>query len=100
MWRGVAAALQTFAGGKHHRAGPRSRRPLAPLRHGGIGAREVSRVAKACRVESEMGRLVLDLAYAAQLWCGNHRLHVARVTREWRDLAAGTGRSPADAMAL
>ncbi|MEP6650126.1 MAG: helicase C-terminal domain-containing protein [Lapillicoccus sp.] len=65
--------------------------PLKGLQNGGVGAREITRVAKASRVDPSVVRLVLDLACAAGLveqdgpvlWWGD-------VTRAWRDLDAGS----------
>ncbi|KGN41801.1 helicase-associated domain-containing protein [Knoellia aerolata] len=89
--RESAAALQTFAEASITILDHVRDRPLTPLRHGGIGAREVSRVGKVCRIESQMVRLVLDLAYAAQLLVWDHTGYAwGESTREWRDLDAGT----------
>jgi hypothetical protein len=64
--------------------------PLAWLRSGGVGAREVSRVAKACHVEVPTVRLVLECAYAAGLleW-GATGLACGHVAGAWRDLEPG-----------
>jgi Helicase conserved C-terminal domain len=65
-------------------------RPVAWVRTGGIGAREVSRVAKACKVEVPVVRLVLECAYAAGLleWDGPV-LRCGEVAGAWRDLDPG-----------
>jgi hypothetical protein len=65
-------------------------RPVAWLRSGGIGAREVSRVAKTCKVEVPLVRLVLECAYAAGLleWDGA-TLRCGEVAGAWRDLDPG-----------
>jgi hypothetical protein len=65
-------------------------RPVKWVRTGGIGAREVSRVAKACRVEVPVVRLVLECSYAAGLleWDGPV-LRCGEVAGVWRDLDPG-----------
>ncbi len=65
-------------------------RPVTWVRSGGIGAREVSRVAKACKVEVAVVRLVLECAYAAGLleWDGPV-LRCGEVAGVWRDLDPG-----------
>ena len=65
-------------------------RPVKWVRTGGIGAREVSRVAKTCRVEVPVVRLVLECAYAAGLleWDGPV-LRCGEVAGVWRDLDPG-----------
>ena len=65
-------------------------KPLAWLRSGGVGAREVSRVAKACHVEVPTVRLVLECAYAAGLLEWEHAgLVCGQVASAWRDLEPG-----------
>ena len=65
-------------------------RPLAWLRSGGIGAREVSRVAKTCKVEVPVVRLVLECAYAAGLLeLHGATLRCGEVAGVWRDLDPG-----------
>ena len=65
-------------------------RPLAWLRSGGIGAREVSRVAKTCQVEVPVVRLVLECAYAAGLFeLHGATLRCGDVAGAWRDLDPG-----------
>lgn len=65
-------------------------RPLAWLRSGGIGAREVGRIAKSCKVEGAVVRLVLECAYAAGL-LERHgaTMRCGEVAGVWRDLDPG-----------
>lgn len=65
-------------------------RPVKWVRNGGIGAREVARIAKACKVDVPVVRLVLDCAYAAGLieWTGP-ALECGEVAAAWRDLDPG-----------
>ena len=65
-------------------------RPLAWLRSGGIGAREVSRIVKTCKVEVPVVRLVLECAYAAGL-LERHgdTMRGGEVAGVWRDLDPG-----------
>jgi hypothetical protein len=60
------------------------------LQSGGIGAREITRIAKASRVDPTVVRLVLDLAAAAGLLeqVGS-ALRWGEVAKAWRDLDAG-----------
>lgn len=64
--------------------------PLKWLQNGGIGAREVTRVAKATRVDVAVVRMVLDVAYAAGLLDHDGSLLRCQDTAAaWRDLDAG-----------
>ncbi len=64
--------------------------PLKWLQNGGIGAREVTRVAKATRVDVGLVRMVLDSAYAAGLLDHDGSLLRCQDTAAaWRDLEAG-----------
>jgi hypothetical protein len=64
--------------------------PVKRLQSGGIGAREIARVAKASRIDASVVRLVLDLACAAELLEPDvATLGWGRVAGAWRDLDAG-----------
>jgi hypothetical protein len=71
-----------------------SRRPLALRKAGGVGARELRRLAKAVDVTETRVRLWLDLAYAADLVAPSEEGTVAPTARydRWRS------RQPADAL--
>jgi hypothetical protein len=64
--------------------------PAKWLKNGGIGAREISRVAKAAKVEVPMVRLVLECAYAAGIlqWYGP-LVKWGPTAATWRDLDPG-----------
>jgi hypothetical protein len=60
------------------------------LQSGGVGAREITRIAKASRVDPTLVRLVLDLAAAAGiLEQVGPALRWGEVAKAWRDLDAG-----------
>lgn len=64
--------------------------PVQQLKSGGVGAREVTKLAKACKLPVPTVRLVLELACAACLFEDNGRtLAYGQVTDAWRDSDAG-----------
>ncbi len=65
-------------------------RPVKGLQKGGIGAQEVTRVAKAAKVDSQTVRLVLDAACEARLFEDDEPvLRWGDAAAAWRDLDAG-----------
>ena len=64
--------------------------PVKRLQNGGIGAREIARVAKAAKVDAIVVRLVLELACGAELLEPDGSvLRWGDVAGAWRDLDAG-----------
>ena len=64
--------------------------PVKRLQNGGVGAREITRVAKAAKVDAIVVRLVLDLACGAELLePDGSGLRWGDLAGAWRDLDAG-----------